>query len=189
MGERGYIALFSGVSIALTVWLGWAYSEAPYTELWPDQDWARTLVLFVMPFACILIVAGLTSANPYSLTLTSAMFDPNRAGIVALTRHPAIWGLGIWSGAHVLANGDLASVALFGLLTLLCIAGPFSLGSRRRRAMGDEAWQELGEKTSKTSPTNALTQIGPWRLIGGVCLYGALLYLHEMVIGISPLGG
>ena len=188
-GERGYIFLFSGVSIALTFWLGWAYSEAPYQELWPYQEWARQLVLGVMLFACILIVAGLSSANPFSLTMTGKVFDPAQPGIVALTRHPPIWGLGIWSGSHVLVNGDLASVVLFGLLTLLCVVGPFSVEKRRRRAMGDEAWQVLGAEIIKTSLPGILVQIGIWRLVGGLCLYGSLLYLHETVIGVSPLAG
>ena len=95
VGETLYVVLFSIVSLSLLVWLGVAYANAPYLETWlyiPELKW---LMLLIMPIACLLIVSGLTSRNPFSLGMGSKYFDSAKPGIVGLTKHPAIWGLAI----------------------------------------------------------------------------------------------
>ena len=186
-GERLYIVLFSILSLAVIVWLGFAYAGAPYVELWPYIPELRWLPIIVMPIACILVVAGLSSRNPFSLGLGSDGFDPLKPGITAVTRHPAIWGLVLWSALHIPVNGDAASLVLFGLLTGLGFGGPKSLDAKRRRSMGEAEWQDLLTRVNETSFTTALAQTGPWRVLLGMALYGALLAAHEPVIGISPL--
>ena len=89
------VALFSIVSLGLLVWLGVAYANAPYLETGlciPELKW---LMLLIMPIACLFIVSGLTSRNPFSLGMGSKYFDSAKPGIVGLTKHPAIWGLAI----------------------------------------------------------------------------------------------
>jgi uncharacterized membrane protein len=187
IGETAYIIAFSVVSLALAVWVAVAFGKAPYIELWPYNPTLRWIPLTIMPVACILIVAGLSTPNPFSLGAGSARFDPNRPGIVAVTRHPALWGLTLWSAAHIPVNGDLAAVILFGPLTLLGLAGPTSLDAKRRRSLGTEAWNELARRTAATRRSAAITQTGAVRLLGGILLYVGLLALHGPVIGVSPL--
>ena len=187
MGETPYVIVFSVVSLGLVIWLGLAYAGAPYIELWPYMPELRWLPLLAMPVACVLIAAGLTSRNPFSLGAGARNFDPTRPGIVGLTRHPAVWGLAIWSAVHIPINGDAASLIMFGLLTLLGIAGPKSLDAKRKRTLGEPAWSALAERVSETTAAAALRQMGLARLVLGLALYGALLALHEPVIGISPL--
>ena len=186
-GERLYIALFSILSLAVIVWLGVAYAAAPYVELWPPVDELRWLPIILMPVACVLIAAGLSSRNPFSLGLGAAGFDANKPGIVALTRHPAVWGLVLWSAVHMVVNGDAASLVLFGLLTLLGFGGPKSLDAKRRKTMGAAEWQRLLDQVNGTPFGAALVQVGVGRVLLGLALYGVLLMAHEAVIGLSPL--
>ncbi len=97
LGETAYIVAFSAVSVALAGWLGLAFAAAPYVELWPYHPTLRWAPLLAMPVACMLIVAGLSSRNPFSLGAGAAGYDPARPGIVAITRHPALWGLTLWA--------------------------------------------------------------------------------------------
>ena len=60
LGERLYMAAFSVASIAVIIWLGMAYREAPYIELWPFLPELRWLALVSLPLACFLVVAGLS---------------------------------------------------------------------------------------------------------------------------------
>ena len=186
-GETAYVVGFSVISLALVVWLGFAYVQAPYVEVWPYVPEFRWLTLLLMPLACILIVAGLSSRNPFSLGTGARDFDPARPGIVRITRHPAIWGLALWSAAHIPINGDAASLILFGLLTLLGFGGPKSLDAKRKRSLGEDVWHNLAQQVSAAPLGAALGQVGAIRVMLGLALYAVLLFLHEPVIGISPL--
>jgi len=189
IGRTVYFAVFSTVSVAATMWLFMAYLNAPYVEAWSYQPWTRWAVLLAMPFACILIVAGLSTPNPFSLSLNTSSFDGTRPGIVALTRHPVIWGLGLWSSVHMLPNGDAAGLTLFGLLTLLCLTGPRTLERRRQTALGDDAWQSLRCSVIRLGPVDLVRQIGAVRIVAGLVLYVVLLLAHGPVIRVSPLDG
>ena len=188
-GRPIYFSAFSGVSIAVTIWLFMSYLNAPYVEIWPYMPWARWFVLMVMPVACILVVTGLSSPNPFSLSLNSHPFDPAKPGITAAMRHPVIWGLGLWSAVHMVPNGDAASLTLFGLLTLLSATGPRTLERRRKAAMGEEAWHALNRTIVDLTLSKVMTEIGWIRILAGLALYVGLLVLHGPVIGVSPLDG
>jgi uncharacterized membrane protein len=195
VGERWFLAGYGILSTVLVVWLFRAYFATPYIEVWPFQEWMRWVPVLVMPFACILVVAGLTTPNPLSLGAGSKGYDPVRPGIVAVTRHPAIWGLTLWAAAHLVANGDLASVIMFGLLIALGLYGPVSLDAKRRAALGDAEWRRLAAGTSNW-PLAAVVagrarfrpaEIGWSRLAGGLALYAFLFWAHAWVIGVAPL--
>ncbi|MDD9878493.1 MAG: NnrU family protein [Magnetovibrio sp.] len=187
LGERPYMIGFSVVSLGALFWLGAAYAAAPCIEVWPYAPELRWLPLAAMPVACLLLAAGMTSRNPFSLGAGGAGFDPAAPGVVRLTRHPAVWGLVIWSASHVPVNGDAAGLVLFGLLTALGLAGPVSLDAKRRASLGAEEWRAQLERVRETSRWTAVRQMGAGRVALGAVLYVALLVGHEAVIGISAL--
>jgi uncharacterized membrane protein len=195
LGERTFRILYSLLSLAMIVWLIWAYIEAPYVELWAYRPWMAWVPVLVMPFACLLFVCALTAPNPLSISASRAAYDPTRPGIVSVTRHPLMGAFGLWAGAHVVPNGDAASLILFGLLFALSLAGPPSLDAKRRSTLGMDAWQRLAGPTS-TLPLAAVLAgrtrldvagIGAGRIIAALALYGLLLLAHPWVIGVSPL--
>jgi len=194
MGERAYLILYSVVTVGVILWLGWAYADAPYVEVWAYRPWTAWVPVVVMPFVCIFIVAGLVSPNPLSISFARGAFDPAWPGIVAVTRHPLMWGLVLWSAAHVVPNGDAASLVLFGLLTILSLVGPPSLDRKRRSRLGVAEWQRLAKPTSNVPLAAVLSgrtrlsldDIGSARIAAGFGLYVAFLVLHPAVIGVSP---
>ena len=96
VGRWPYLLSYSVLSIFLLVWLIQSAGAAPYVEVWPFADWQRWVPITAMPLAFAIGIAGLFSPNPLSLSASKRAFDPNRPGMVALTRHPVLAALGIW---------------------------------------------------------------------------------------------
>lgn len=195
LGERTYQVLYSALSLAMIGWLGLAYARAPYVEIWAVRPWMIWVPVLVMPFACLLLVGALTAANPLSVSGSRTAFDPARPGIVSVTRHPLMAAFALWAGAHLVPNGDAASLILFGLLFVLSLLGPPSLDAKRRAVLGEAEWRRLAGATSSL-PLAAvlagrtrldLAGIGLGRLAAALVLYGLLLLAHPWVIGVSPL--
>ena len=194
MGERTYLVLYSLLSVATIAWLGMAYAAAPYVEVWTYAAWTAWVPVLVMPFSCILLVASLSAANPLSVALTGRGFDPERPGIAAVTRHPLMWALILWAAAHLPANGDAASLVLFGLSLVISLYGPVSLDRKQRARLGEEEWRRLAAHTSNLPFDGVaggarirLGDIGWWRIAGGLVLYVLLVHAHEYFAGAWPL--
>lgn len=182
MGFAMYVTLYSMISLGVLVWLGFAYANAPYVEVWEFREWTRWLTLILMAPSCYLLVAGLFSPNPLSLSFVSAArYDPAHPGIVGLMRHPVIWAIGLWALAHMPPNGDLASLLMFLLLLLAGLTGPRSLDAKRRAKLGEQQWGALAQGQASLKGLKFL------HLIGAFALYAILFLIHEWVIGVAPL--
>lgn len=193
-GEKTFRVAYGIVALGAIIWLVKAYNTAPYVELWPMANWMRHVPLGVMPFAAILLVAGVTARNPTAMYWSRTAMDESIPGILMVTRHPVMWAVALWALAHLAPNGDLASLIFFTAFAGLALAGMPAI-DRRRRAMMGEAWKTF-EAVTSVAPFAAvaggrakvsLRQIGVLRIAGGVLLYGLLLFAHQAVIGVSPL--
>jgi uncharacterized membrane protein len=196
LGRGPYLALYSAVSVLLLGWLVAAARAAPTTMLWPTTPALALLPIIVMPVAFVLLVGGLASPNPLSISWRRTAFDPARPGLVAVTRHPVLWGFMLWAFAHMAANGNVVAVALFGGLGAYAALGLVLADAGARRRLGVVAWAGLARRTS-VIPFAALAS-GRTRLVldratVGSVLFGLALYLaflcggHRWLIGVDPL--
>ena len=193
-GARLYLALYGLVAVAALVWMAAAYNEAPREVIWPGSAF-RAIPLIVMPFALILAVAALTTRNPTAAGQTEPLASPAR-GIVKVTRHPFLWSVVLWAAAHLLANGDEASLIFFGAFLFLGLVGPFLIDAKRRRAEG-EIWTRFAAVTSMVpfvailAGRNRLSwhELGWPRVALALALYGLFLYAHPVVFGVAALPG
>lgn len=200
LGERGFVGLFSALALLLFAWLIWAYAEAPYRPLWTAPPWLGLLPVLAMPLALLLLVGGFAEPNPTAVpppTRLGASPKPpaaGPAGILAVTRHPVMWGIGLWALAHIPVNGDAASLILFGALALLALLGTRAIDAKKRRAWGGE-WDRFAAATSNL-PFVALAagrarlawaRIGVWRIALAAALYLLLILLHPVAIGVPAL--
>lgn len=189
LGARGYFLAYSVLSLAVLYWLIVAAARAPYVPLIPPLELLRWVPLLAMPLVCLLAVAGLAAVNPLSFGgMGRGRFDPERPGILGLSRHPLLLAAAIWAGAHLLANGDLAHVILFGLFAGFAVIGMALIDRRKRRDMGAAAWGALGARTARLS-LSGLRHARPaplqWALAAAA--FGGLLWAHLPVIGVSPM--
>lgn len=151
---NGYKILFVVVS-----WLGvglmvWGKIKAPQTAIWVPPGWSDEIALFIMLPSMILLTASMRPTN-----------------IKRFTPHPMMWGFVLWAGAHLLANGDLASIILFGSIGAYSIVAILSANAR-------------GAKLSTTvvPPAREAMAIGL-----GIVVYAALLFLHPYLFGAAVL--
>ncbi|MEK1854553.1 MAG: NnrU family protein [Phyllobacterium sp.] len=144
IGRRAYFVAYSAVSLLVLGWLIHATLYLDYVPLWDPAPWQAWATIVAAPVGIFLVLAGLFSVNPLSLSIRSGC---RRASIVAITRHPVLWGFLIWAMAHLVPNGDLGGVLLFGGLALFCIAGFFIGEKRSRRRLGED-WNRIAAGTS-----------------------------------------
>ena len=196
LGRRSYFAGYGVVSLLLLGWLISAAGRAPYVELWPPEAWTRWVPALIMPIAFFLAVAGFGLRYPFTLGgRRDAQFDPAHPGFAALTRHPLLWALTLWAGAHLPPNGDLAHILLFGGLAAVSIAAVPMFDRRAMKTLS------IADSTAlfRTAPLLSLSIVlsPTWlrdnarflrlRLILSGVIWGMLLALHGPVIGASPM--
>ncbi len=196
IGEGPYQGLFSLASIGALAWLIYAYSAAPFVPLWDRHVVLDWIAVVVMLPAVVLLVAGLTTRNPTSVGQGKALKDESPAvGIVKLTRHPFLWSVALWGLAHVLVNGDGASLVLFGGFALLALIGPHLIDAKQAKR-DPESWERFSAVTSwlpfaaiaQGRTSLSLGEIGWWRLLLGLVLYVLIISgLHLLVFGVSAL--
>lgn len=195
IGEVGFMIAYSGISTVLFVWMLAAYGNAPYADVWYPAAWTRHVVFTIMPFSVLLVVLGYLTPNPTAVGGERAFEAPDPApGIFRVTRHPVMWGIGLWALAHLLANGDQASIVLFGALAILAFGGMLAVDSKRARKMGAK-WGPLAMTTS-IIPFMAILEgrarfdwpgIG-WRRLGIALTVFLLLMLgHPYFAGVALL--
>ena len=191
IGERPYLGLFSLLSAAGLVWMSVAYGRAPMEALWPAQHFVP---VFVLPFAFVLLACGLLARNPTAAGQAGVLKHGDAArGILRITRHPVMWAIMLWAGAHMLAVGSLRSVVFFGGLLLLAAAGTTLQDARKAKALGGD-WKRFAAATSNV-PFAAIArgrnklvwgEIGWWKPAAGLVLFGVVLYFHPWLFGYRP---
>jgi uncharacterized membrane protein len=189
LGAGPYRGAFALASLAGLVWMIYAYRHAPTVPLWG-------LLLALRPAAYVLVfiaflfgVIGLATPSPTRVGMESRLGQGAEIarGIVRITRHPFLWGVALWALVHLIVNGDLAGLILFGSLLVLAVGGTASIDAKRRRLFGEQ-WSQFAAVTSalpfaaiaagRNRFGPALREIGPWRVVAAVLVYGVVFYLH-----------
>jgi uncharacterized membrane protein len=200
IAEGPYLGLFSLASLVLLVWLVVAYNAAQRGNdplLFDLGQGVRHLGIPVVALAFLLGVQGLFLKNPTSVQMSAAAADQGTVkGVLRITRHPFLWGVAIWSGFHLVANGDQASTIFFATFFVLSLLGTISIDAKRRRKLGT-VWDVFADATSNV-PFAAviagrnrlrLAEIFGWRFWVAVLLFVAILFCHYRLFGVSPFPG
>jgi uncharacterized membrane protein len=161
LGERGWKGLYSLVSIAAFVLLVWGYGQARQQPvvLWSPPIWTRHVAALLMLVSAVLLVAAYVPRN----------------AIKARLHHPMLLAVKVWAVAHLLANGNLADVLLFGAFLVWAV---LDFRSARRR---DRAAHTVYPPGTTAGTLKAL-------LIGVVAWAVFAFWLHGPLIGVRPFG-
>lgn len=195
IGLRPYMGLFSLASFAALGWLVWAYGHAPFIAVWDPAPWTRGIPFAVMPFAFVLLTTGYFTPNPTAVMQDAELESGRPAqGIMRITRHPIMWAIALWAGSHLVANGDAASIILFGALGLLALVGMKLIDWKKEEQLGS-AFGPLALTTSIVPFVAAIqgrttidwVEIGWWKVLAGLALYAAFILLHGWIIGVPAI--
>jgi uncharacterized membrane protein len=159
IGERRWKAIYSLISIAGLVVIVWGYgaTRTDPVMLWNPPAWTRHVAALLTLPAFILLVAAYIPGNR----------------IKAKIGHPMIAGVKLWAFAHLLSNGRLGDVVLFGAF-LVWAALDFKAARARDRAAG------VSYSAGTLGRDLAVVAVG-------VAAWGVFaLYLHVWLIGVRP---
>jgi len=200
IGEGAYLGLFSLASIGVIVWLVMSYNTAQASaenrEIYSLGKAVHDLAVPIVLLAFLIGVPGLMMRSPTAVGQAAATNEQSIRGVLRVTRHPFLWGVAIWSAYHLAANGDLASVLLFGTFLVLALFGTFSIDAKRRRKLGAQ-WNAFADRTSNipfAAIVRGRTSFKPreyfdWRFFVALLIFVVALFAHAQVIGVSPFPG
>jgi uncharacterized membrane protein len=161
MGEGGYKIAYTLVSVAGLALVTWGFADYRATgwiDVWnPPTAFKHITVALVLP-AVILVVASYI-----------------RGRIYTTLKHPMLTGIKLWAAAHLLANGDLGSIILFGSFLAWAVFDRISL--KRRPDAGAPPIPVGG-------PGNDLIAIA----VGTVAYLALAFAFHPVVIGVPVVG-
>lgn len=160
IGEAPYKIVYSLMSLAAVLMIAYGYGDwraEGATVLWDPPVWTRHLSLLLMLLASIMLLAAYSAGR-----------------IKAVLKHPMLVSVKIWAVAHLLANGDTATIVLS--LGILAWAVYARISLRRRepsKPLGPKGW--AGDALA----------VG-----GGIVLYLFLAYIfHPYVVGVPVMPG
>lgn len=195
LGERAFSGVYSLVAIVLLVWMAWAYGRAPVLPLWTPAQWMYWLpAIFMMP-ATLLAVAAVSQDNPTAVMQHLKSGDRPAPGILAVTRHPLMWGIALWALAHIPPNGTAADLIFFASFAVLALGGTLALDAKKQRQWGAAAWDRFARNTSNL-PLAAIVagrarlrpgEIGGLRVLGAAALYALLVFGHPFIAGVPAV--
>ena len=151
LGAKPYRGVFSAVALLSLAAVVWGFSRSPIEEVYAPPAWGPQVSMILVPIALMLFAA----ANM-----------PTR--IRALVRHPMLLGLLLWAFAHLLANGEVRSVVLFGGFALFAVVEIVSAVVRG--------------KGPPTEPVPRIT-MDIAAVVGGFIVAGLLAGFHATLFG------
>ena len=161
MGEGGYKIFYALVSLAGLSLIAWGFAEYRATgwiDVWnPPKAFKHITVALMLP-AVILVVASYV-----------------RGRIYTTLKHPMLAGVKLWAAAHLLANGDLGSIILFGSFLAWAVFDRISL---KRRPDAGAPPIPIG------GAGNDLIAIA----VGTVAYLALAFAFHPVVIGVPVVG-
>lgn len=161
LGDRGWKALYSMLSIAGFVLVVWGYGLARQdpTVLWnPPPVGLRHAVSLLTLLAFVLVVAAYVPGNHLKAKL----------------RHPMILGVKVWAFSHLIVNNTLADLVLFGSFLVWAV---LDYRSSRKR-----------DRTLATVPDAMVARTAITVVVGALAWALFAFWLHRAWIGVSPLG-
>ena len=153
---KGLYSLASALGLGLVVW-GYGLSRAEPVVLWVPPGWTRHLAALLTLPAFILIAAAYVPGSR----------------IKAAVGHPMVAGVKVWAIAHLLSNGNLADVLLFGAFLIWAVAD-FRSARQRDRAAG----VSYRPGTAARDGLVVAAGTGVWTLFAG--------FAHLWLIGVRP---
>jgi uncharacterized membrane protein len=157
MGEgswKGIYSLFAIVGLALIIW-GYAQARPEADILYVTPTWTRHIAILLMAFSFIAMMA----------------FNLGPSRIKHYLQHPFLVSIKLWAAAHLLANGDSASVLLFGSFLVWAVWNRIAVSKRG------------GQRPAIGPVTNDLAATASGLLLWVLFIWKA----HEWLFGVSPL--
>ena len=167
-GEKAFKGVYALVSILGFYLLVVGYGEARLqtVALWNPPIFTKHISMLLMLLSSILLVATYIPCNHFKMRLG----------------HPMVLSVKVWALSHLLANGNLADLVLFGSFLIWAVLNFRSARARdRAQVQNPDAMEDVPLK-----PNLFATLIA---LFGGMALWALITFvLHVKLVGVAPMG-
>lgn len=151
LGENTFKGLFALISLAGLTLIIYSMGEVEFTPLYEPPTWGKHATSLLMLIALYALISSEVKSS-----------------LRKLTAHPMLWGITAWSAGHLLANGDLASVMLFGSFLIYSLFDIFSANLRGARP----------DSRTLSLKTDLIVVVSAALVMAG------LIYFHESIAGV-----
>ncbi len=152
LGENKYKGLFSIIALVGLLIIIYGFSRADFYPIWDPLPYSKEIALALMPISMILLAAANIQTN-----------------IKKFIKHPMLIAILIWSFVHLIANGDLRSIILFGSFGLYALIDIFF--SKKVLTTNIEVKYTLSKDIMV--------------IIIGLVAYLIIVYYHQFIAGVT----
>jgi len=153
LGEGPYKGLYSLLALVGLILIIYGKSIAEFQVIWEPPVWSRDAIIVIMIASFFSLVAADMKSN-----------------VKRFVKHPMLVGIALWSGSHLFANGDGASILLFGSFLIFSILDMF-LANKRGAARQEKKFPIKKDVTII--------------IIGLIFYFIFIKYLHPWLIGVT----
>ena len=153
LSERPWKMFHAAVSVLGIVLIVRGWKAAPYEAVYSPPDWGRHVPFLLMLPVVYLLIGRRIGTN-----------------LKRFTAHPMLWAVVLWAASHLLANGDLRSVVLFGSVGGYSLFAMWWLGRRGKAKVATESWPWSSEFRA-----GAVT----------IAVYAVLVSVHGWIAGVA----
>lgn len=182
LGDTGFQIAYSLVSAATLAWVYFAFKEAPPSDL-PGSGQIGWVIATILTLPAMVLFAGSLIGNPALPTpMAEKQARAEPKGVFRITRHPMMWGFGLWALSHIVLHWSLRTTVTAAAIGILALVGA-KMQDRKKAALMGDAWTKWSSKTSYWPRLGGFASAGalPWTL--GLLLFVFFSWLHW------PLGG
>ena len=155
LGEGRYRGLFALLSFVGLLMIILGMRGIAFVPVWEPPVWMHSVTAVLVFPALYMVIGRRTGSN-----------------VRRLTAHPMLWGISLWAGGHLLSNGDMASMCLFGAFF---IYAQLDMAINNHRG---------ARPSAEAAPLKA--ELKPF--IISIIVYGLLFSLHPWIAGVSLVG-
>ncbi len=153
---RGAYSVVSTLGLILIVWGFAHYRAGDWVQLWTPPAWGRHIAMLLVWIAFVALATAHAKASR----------------IKGWLRHPMVMGVMAWAFAHLLANGDIGGLVLFGSFLAWAVYDRVAVAAR-----GDAG----------APPLDHFARGDLIALVAGTALYVLVLFLHPALFGVQVL--
>lgn len=186
LGAGGFQIGYSLVSLAALAWVYFAFIAAPGADL-PSAGEAGWVLATLLTWPAMVLLAGSLAGNPALPTpQAEAQARAEPRGVFRVTRHPMMWGIGLWAASHLVLFWSTRTMVTALAMGFLALVGARLQDAKKAAQMG-AAWEEWSKKTSYWPRLGQFARVGAVPLVAGTVLWLGASWLHLWRAGI-PAG-
>ncbi len=186
LGAGGFQGAYTVVSFATLAWVYFAFTAAPPADL-PGSGDAGWIAATIITLPGMILLAGSLVGNPALPTpMAEAQARAEPKGVMRVTRHPMMWGIGLWAASHMILFWSIRTMVTALAMGILALVGA-KLQDAKKEALMGESWAEWERRTSYWPRWGQLFSVGAVPLVAGTVLWLAGSYIHLWRAGI-PAG-